>query len=149
MLNENTKYFMVGTIYGGWHLEDKKPGNGEQLQEWVKSGEWKLGWHSHLEKSPSYLRQLPILLQVNPGDILIAKQMDGDFKSTWIKAIGVCTKSTTDNHSLGVDWIKDYTSQPFKINGSYRPTILKMSNQPKSRKIINEIIIPKLTELKE
>lgn len=133
---------MVGTIYGGWHLEDKKPGDGEQIHEWMKNGEWMLGWHSYLENSPSYQRQLPLLNQVDVGDVLIAKQMDADFRSTWIKGIGICTEPSKDGHRLGVKWIKDFTKNPVKIDGSYRATIVKMSDAPKSRKLINEVIRP-------
>lgn len=137
---------MVGTIFGGWRPDDKRFGDGEQIHEWIKNSEWKLGWLSYLEQKPSYLRQVPVLNQVNVGDILIAKQMDPDFKNMWIKAIGICIARSQDKHTLGVHWVKDYTSKPIEVNSSYRPTISKMSESPNSKRIINEIIIPRLNE---
>lgn len=144
----DTQYFMVGTAYGAWHPEDKYPGSGEQLSEWIKNGEWKLGNRSYIEESPKYLKQLRVLNRVNIGDVLIAKKMDADFKNSWIKAIGICTSPSTDGHGLGVNWIKDFTSQPIKVESSYRQTIVKMSDNPKPRKIINEVIIPLLSDTK-
>lgn len=144
MKNE-PQYFMVGTIYGGWQSDDGvKPR--EMIQEWLKTGEWNLGWQSWLEKSPKYLRQLPTLKRVQEGDVLIAKQMDKDFKNTWIKAIGICTQPEIDGHRLEVRWVKDLTSNPIKINGSYRATIVKMSDTPKSRKIIEDVVLPLLEQ---
>lgn len=142
-MSNEIQYYMVGTIYGGWQKDSEdgaKPK--EMIHEWFKKGEWNLGWHSWLEKSPKYLRQLPILEKVQKGDVLIAKQMDTDFKSTWIKAIGICTEPQSDGHRIGVHWIKDLTHNPIKIDGSYRSTITKMSNTPKSLKIIEDVILP-------
>lgn len=140
----DTQYFMVGTIFGGWRTDDERYGGGEQIHEWIKNSEWKLGWISYLEKKPSYLRQLPVLNKVKVGDIVIAKQMDADFKSSWIKAIGICTRESSDGHTLGVSWTKDFTKNPIKINASYRSTICRMSDTPKSQKIINDTVIPLL-----
>ena len=51
-----TNYFMVGTIYGGWHGDGAR----EMLDEWIEAGEWVLGWHK-MESDPSYQKQAPNL----------------------------------------------------------------------------------------
>ena len=138
---------MVGTIYGGWQKDSEdgaKPR--EMIAEWIENGEWNLGWHSWLEKSPKYLRQLKTLKKVQAGDVLFAKQMDGDFKHSWIKAIGICIQPENDGHKLEVRWVKDFTKNPVKITGSYRATIVQMSSTPKSLELIEQTLLPLLNK---
>ena len=136
-----TNYFMVGTIDGGW--AGKEPA--EMLDEWITTGEWFLGWHD-LESDPSYLRQAPNLALMEVGDVIVAKQMNSDFKTMSIKAIGRVTEPSDDGHRVGVDWIGDFRSSPITIRSSYRQTLTKMSDSPRARQLIRDHILPLLPD---
>lgn len=136
-----TNYFMVGTIYGGWHGQGAR----EMLDEWIEANEWVLGWHD-LESDPSYQKQVPNLALMDVGDVLIAKQMNNDFKTMLVKAIGVVTAPATDGHHVGVNWIRDFRSSPVTLQTSYRQTLTKVSDTPKSRALIRDHIGPLLGE---
>ena len=100
------------------------------LDEWIDANEWVLGWHD-LESDPSYQKQVPNLALMDVGDVLIAKQMNNDFKTMLVKAIGVVTVPATDGHRVGVNWIRDFRSSPVTLQTSYRQTLTKVSDTPK------------------
>lgn len=134
-----TQYFMVGTIHGGWDGQEPQ----EKLADWIDAGEWELGWHGW-ESNPSYQRQAPNLNLMEVGDVLIAKQMNNDFKTMLVKAIGIVTEPSTDGHRVGVDWVRDCQSDPVTLPSSYRQTLTKVSDTPKSQALIAEHILPLL-----
>lgn len=134
-----TNYFMVGTIHGGW----TGPGAREMLDDWIETGEWTLGWHN-LESDPSYQRQVPNLSLMEVGDVLIAKQMNNDFKTMLVKAIGIVTEPSTDGHRVGVNWVRDFRSSPITLQSSYRRSLTKVSGTPKSQALIRDHIGPLL-----
>lgn len=134
-----TNYFMVGTIHGGWHGQGAR----EMLDDWIEAGEWILGWHD-LESDPSYQRQAPALALMAVGDVLIAKQMNNDFKTMLVKAIGVVTEPSCDGHRVGVDWVRDLRSSPVTLQSSYRQTLTKVSDTPRSRALIRDSVLPLL-----
>lgn len=134
-----TNYFMVGTIYGGWQGQ----GAQEMLDHWIDFGEWALGWQG-MESDPSYQKQAPNLARMRVGDVLIAKQMNSDFKTTLVKAVGVVTEPATNGHRVGVNWVQDLRSSPITLPASYRQTLTKVSDTPKSRALISEYIRPLL-----
>lgn len=136
-----TNYFMVGTIHGGWHGQGAR----EMLDDWILAGEWVLGWHD-LESEPSYQKQVPNLALMEQGDVLIAKQMNNDFKTMLVKAIGIVTEPSTDGHRVGVDWVRDFRSSPITLQSSYRQTLTKVSDSVKSRQLIRERIHPLLAD---
>lgn len=132
-----TNYFMVGTIHGGWSGYHAT----EMLNDWIEDSEWVLGWHN-LESDPSYQKQLPNLSLMGVGDVLIAKQMNNDFKTMLVKAIGIVTESATDGHRVGVNWIRDFRAAPVTLQSSYRQSLTRMSDTPKSRALIRDHIQP-------
>lgn len=134
-----TNYFMVGTIHGGWHGQGAR----EMLDDWFLTGEWVLGWHD-LESDPSYQKQAPNLAFMEIGDVLIAKQMNNDFKTMLVKAIGVVTEPSTDGHRVGVEWVRDFRSSPVTLPSSYRQSLTKVSDSAKSRQLIRDHILPLL-----
>lgn len=134
-----TNYFMVGTIYGGWSGAEAR----EMLDAWIEADEWVLGWHG-LESDPSYQKQVPILTLMQVGDVLIAKQMNNDFKTMIVKAIGVVREPSTDGHRVGVDWVRDFRASPVTLPTSYRQTVTKVADTPRTRALINEHIRPLL-----
>ncbi|MGP9583365.1 hypothetical protein [Brachybacterium sp. AOP35-5H-19] len=134
-----TNYFMVGTIHGGWKGDEKR----EMLDEWIVAGEWVLGWQGS-ESDPSYQKQLPNLSLMDVGDVLIAKQMNSDFKTILVKAIGRVTEPSTDGHRVGVEWVRDFGESPITLPTSYRQTLTKVSDSEKSRRLIREHISPLL-----
>lgn len=134
-----TNYFMVGTIHGGWH----GPGAREMLDDWIEANEWVLGW-LNLESDPSYRKQVPNLALMDVGDVLIAKQMNNDFKTMLVKAIGVVTEPSSDGHRVGVDWVRDFRSSPLTLQTSYRQTLTRVSDTPRSRALIRDEILPLL-----
>lgn len=136
-----TNYFMVGTIYGGWQGDVKR----EMLDEWIIAGEWVLGWQG-LESDPSYQKQLPNLALMDVGDVLIAKQMNSDFRTVLVKAIGRVTEPSTDGHRVGVAWVRDFRTSPITLPTSYRQTLTKVSDSVKSRQLIREHISPLLAD---
>jgi hypothetical protein len=109
-----TDYFMVGTIHGGWHGDDAR----EMLDDWIEAGEWVLGWND-MESDPSYRRQAPNLGLIEEGDVLIAKQMNNDFRTMLVKAVGVVTEPSTDGHASA--WIGCATVDQHPSRSS-RPT---------------------------
>jgi hypothetical protein len=113
------------------------------LDDWIAAGEWILGWHD-MESDPSYQRQAPNLALMEVGDVLIAKQMNNDFRTILVKAIGLVTEPSTDGHRVGVDWVRDFRSSPVTLQSSYRQTLTKVSDSPKSRALISERIVPLL-----
>lgn len=66
-----------------------------------------LGWHG-LESDPSCQKQVPNLALMKVGDVLIAKQMNSDFKTMLVKAIGVVTEPSVD--STVWEWTGSATS---------------------------------------
>lgn len=134
-----TQYFMVGTVFGGWHGQGAR----EMLDNWIAAGEWELGWHN-MESDPSYQRQAPILGLMDVGDVLIAKKMNNDFRTMLVKAIGVVREPATDGHRVGVNWVRDFRSSPITLQSSYRPTLTKVSDTPASRAMIAKHILPLL-----
>lgn len=136
-----TNYFMVGTIHGGWRGQGAR----EMLDDWIAAGEWALGWHN-MESDPSYQKQAPSLALMDVGDLLIAKQMNNDFRTMLLKAIGIVTEPSTDGHRVGVDWVRDFRSSPVTLQTSYRQTVTKMSDTPKSRALIEDNILPLLRD---
>ena len=95
-------------------------------------------------RTPSYQKQVPNLALMDVGDVLIAKQMNNDFKTMLVKAIGVVTVPATDGHRVGVNWIRDFRSSPVTLQTSYRQTLTKVSDTPKSRALIRDHIGPLL-----
>lgn len=136
-----TNYFMVGTIYGGWKGDVKR----EMLDKWIIAGEWVLGWQG-LESNPSYQRQRPKLELMDVGDVLIAKQMNNDFTTMLVKAIGRVTEPSTDGHRVGVEWVRDLRESPITLPSSYLQTLTKVSDSVKSRRLIREHLSPLLTD---
>ncbi|MGH2779370.1 MAG: hypothetical protein ACRDJB_12080 [Actinomycetota bacterium] len=134
-----TNYFMVGTIHGGWSGFEAR----EMLDDWVEADEWVLGWHE-LESDPSYKKQVPNLELMEVGDVLIAKQMNNDFRTMVVKAIGVVTEPSADGHRVGVTWVRDFRASPVTLPTSYRQTVTKVSDTPKSRALIRDHIRPLL-----
>lgn len=134
-----TNYFMVGTIHGAWHGRGAR----EVLDDFIEAGEWVLGWHD-LESDPSYQKQALNLGLMEEGDVLIAKQMNNDFRTMLVKAIGVVTEPSTDGHRVGVDWVRDLRSAPVTLQSSYRQTLTKVSDTPASRALIADHIVPLL-----
>src|SRR5690606_38039210 len=134
-----TKYFMGGTIHGGWHGHGAR----EMLDEFIEAGVWVRGWHG-LESDPRYQKQPPILDLMEKGDVLIAKQMNNDFRTMLVKAIGVVTEPSTDGHRVGVDWVRDFRSAPVTLQSSYRQTLTKVSDTPAARAMLAEHILPLL-----
>lgn len=134
-----TNYFMVGTIHGGWHGQGAR----EMLDDWLEAGEWVLGWHN-MESDPSYQKQAPNLAFMEDGDVLIAKQMNNDFRTMLVKAVGVVTEPSTDGHRVGVNWVRDFRSAPVTLQSSYRQTLTKVSDTPASRALIADHILPLL-----
>ena len=134
-----TNYFMVGTIFGGWHRQ----GGREMLDDWILTGEWLLGWHD-MESDPSYQKQAPNLALMQVGDVLIAKQMNNDFKTMTVKAIGVVTEPSTDGHRVRVNWVRDLRTSPITLQSSYRQTLTKVSDSVKSRQLLRAHILPLL-----
>ena len=134
-----TNYFMVGTIHGAWHGHGAR----EMLDDFIEAGEWVLGWHD-LESDPSYQKQALNLGLMEEGDVLIAKQMNNDFRTMLVKAIGVVTEPSTDGHRVGVDWVRDLRSAPVTLQSSYRQTLTKVSDTPASRSLIADHIVPLL-----
>lgn len=132
-------YFMVGTIHGGWHGQGAR----EMLDDWIESGEWVLGWHD-LETDPSYQKQAPNLALMQEGDVLIAKQMNNDFRTMIVKAIGVVTAPSTDGHRVGVTWVRDLRSAPVILPSSYRQSLTKVSDTPAAKALIADQIVPLL-----
>ena len=84
--------------------------------------------------------QAPTLDLMEVGDILIAKQMNNDFRTMVVKAIGIVTEPATDGHRVGVNWIRDLRSSPITVNSSYRQTLTRVADTPKSRALIAELI---------
>lgn len=134
-----TRYFMVGTIYGGWQGK----GSREMLDHWMDFGEWALGWQG-MESDPSYQKQAPNLALMRVGDVLIAKQMNSDFRTSLVKAIGVVTEPAADGHRVGVNWVRDLRESPITLPASYRQSLTKVSDSPKARALIFEYIRPLL-----
>lgn len=134
-----TQYFMVGTVFGGWHGQGAR----EMLDNWIAAGEWELGWYN-MESDPSYQRQAPTLGLMDVGDVLIAKKMNNDFRTMLVKAIGVVREPATDGHRVGVNWVRDFRSSPITLPSSYRPTLTKVSDTPASRAMIAKHILPLL-----
>lgn len=134
-----TQYFMVGTVFGGWHGQGAR----EMLDNWIAAGEWELGWYN-MESDPSYQRQAPTLGLMDVGDVLIAKKMNNDFRTMLVKAIGVVREPATDGHRVGVNWVRDFRSSPITLLSSYRPTLTKVSDTPASRAMIAKHILPLL-----
>jgi len=132
-----TNYFMVGTIHGGWHGQGAR----EMLDDWIDAGEWVLGWLD-MESDPSYQKQAPNLDRMERGDVLVAKQMNNDFRTMLVKAIGVVIEPATDGHRVGVDWVRDFRSTPVTLPSSYRQTLTRVSNTPASRTLIQDHILP-------
>lgn len=139
-----TNYFMVGTIHGAWSGHQPR----EMLDEWIDAGEWVLGWHG-LESDPSYQKQAPVLTHMAAGDVLVAKQMNNDFKTMLVKAIGIVTEPATDGHRVGVDWVCDFRASPVTLESSYRQTLTKVSDTPKSKALISDRILPLLASRAE
>lgn len=139
-----TDYFMVGTIYGGWQGDGAR----EMLDEWIVAGEWVLGWHG-LESNPSYQRQRPTLALMDVGDVLIAKQMNNDFRTMLVKAIGRVTEPSTDGHRVGVDWVRDLRDAPVTLPTSYRRTLTKVSDSEPARRLLREHVLPLLADGRE
>ena len=77
-----------------------------------------------------------------PGDVLVAKQMNNDFATMLVKAIGVVTEPATDGHRVGVDWVRDFRSAPVTLPSSYRQTLTRVSDTPASRTLIKDHILP-------
>lgn len=134
-----TNYFMVGTIHGGWHGHGAR----EMLDDWIEADEWVLGWHDW-ESHPSYQKQVPNLALMEVGDVLIAKQMNNDFKTMLVKAIGVVTEPSVDGHRVGVNWVRDLRSSPVTLPSSYRQTVTKVSDTSKSRGLVRDHVLPLL-----
>ncbi|WP_394217161.1 hypothetical protein [Brachybacterium vulturis] len=80
------------------------------------------------------------------GDVLIAKQMNSDFTTILVKAIGRVTEPSTDGHRVGVEWIRDFRTSPITLPTSYRQTLTKVSDSAKSRQLIREHILPLLAD---
>lgn len=78
------------------------------------------------------------------GDVLIPKQMNNDFRTMLVKAIGVVTEPSTDGHRVGVDWVRDFRSAPITLQSSYRQTLTKVSDTPASRSLIADHVVPLL-----
>jgi hypothetical protein len=89
---------------------------------------------------------VPNLALMEVGDVLIAKQMNNDFKTMLVKAIGVVTEPSVDGHRVGVNWVRDFRSSPVTLPSSYRQTVTKVSGTPKSRQLIRDHILPLLDD---
>ena len=76
------------------------------------------------------------------GDVLVAKQMNNDFRTMLVNAIGVVTEASTDGHRVGVDWVRDFRSAPVTLMSSCRQTLTNVPDTPASRALIKDRILP-------
>lgn len=113
MMEENRKYFFVGTKFG----------EVDNLERYKQEGKWELGWYDNEENS-QYQKMFKLFNTIKPGDILLAKtsytkkhelpfEKKNDKAVSVMKIHGMATvkKILGDGHTVIVDWKENYSER--------------------------------------
>ncbi|WP_032538680.1 AAA family ATPase [Streptococcus mutans] len=113
MMEENRKYYFVGTKFGEY----------DNLEHYKEEGKWELGWYND-EENAQYQKMLKVFNKIKSGDILLAKtsytkknnlpfekKNDMTVSVMKIRGMAIVKEVLDDKHTVIVDWKENYSER--------------------------------------